>query len=207
MGFKLQSTLGTHTWVLKVTWVWVALSRGSTAWSGQGHIKVITRSNQLWYWIKTYFFYSFHVFFCCKEVFHKAAVDIVWLGSLPTRILGGTVTRLYVAWRGNIPLFISPVPSYITPCSLPALTSVQNEVNWSFVKSQNTWGTLTWLIKVTWFGVTFYWGSTLGSGQVHIKIMSRAKQMKYWIETLNSFHVFSSYWWPYCFGPWDDIET
>ena len=28
----------------------------------------------------------------CKRVFHKAAeLDILWLGSLPTRILGGTV--------------------------------------------------------------------------------------------------------------------
>ena len=39
---------------------------------------------------KTYF-YSFHMFFWCKGVFHKAAVDILWLGSLPTRIIGGTM--------------------------------------------------------------------------------------------------------------------
>ena len=29
---------------------------------------------------------------CCTGVLHKAAVDIVWLGSLPTRTPGGTVT-------------------------------------------------------------------------------------------------------------------
>ena len=72
-------------------------------------------------------------------------------------------------------------------------------------KSQNTH---TWIIKVTWFGVALYWGSTSGSEQGHIKVIFKGKA-----DTLlnrnpfYSFHVFSGYWWPYCFGPSDDIET
>ena len=37
---------------------------------------------------------TFFTVFCCKGVFHKAAADIFWLGSLPTRILGGTVNTV-----------------------------------------------------------------------------------------------------------------
>ena len=53
-----------------------ALCWGTTRRSGQGHVKVISRSNQLRYLIKT-FFYSFKCFFCCGEVFHKAVFDII----------------------------------------------------------------------------------------------------------------------------------
>ena len=130
MGLKSQNTWGTHNWVLKVTWVGVALYWGSTPGSGRGHIKVISRSNQLKYWITTFFTVS--IIFCCGEVFHKATVDIMWLGSLPTRILvggGGGVEWLYVAWRGNTPLLYHPSPLISPP--VQALTSVQNEVNWS----------------------------------------------------------------------------
>ena len=37
-------------------------------------------------------FLQFPYVFCSKGVFHKGTVKILWLGSLPTRILGGTVT-------------------------------------------------------------------------------------------------------------------
>ena len=63
--------------------------------------------------------------------FHKAAVDIVWLGSLPTRTPGGTVT--ICGLEGYYPTLISPVPSYITH-PVPALKKLQNEVNWSLVE-------------------------------------------------------------------------
>ena len=36
-------------------------------------------------------FLQFPYVFGCKGVLHKAAVEILWLGSLPTRIPGGTV--------------------------------------------------------------------------------------------------------------------
>ena len=43
--------------------------------------------------------------FFCKGVFHKVAVDILWPGSLPTRIPGGTVT---ICDPGNTPLLYHP---------------------------------------------------------------------------------------------------
>ena len=42
MGFEVTKHLRHHTWVLKVTWVGVALCWGSTA----GQVKVISRSFQ-----------------------------------------------------------------------------------------------------------------------------------------------------------------
>ena len=52
--------------------------------SNQGHLKgksaIILDKN---------IFLQFPNVFCCKGVFHKAVVDILWLGSLPTRIIGG----------------------------------------------------------------------------------------------------------------------
>ena len=132
----------------------------STPGLGQGQIKVISRSNQLKYWIKHFFTVS--MCFCCREVFHKATVDIMWLGSFPTRILeGGGVQWVYVAWRGNTQLLYHESPLISPP--LPALTSVQNEVNWSHVEHG---------LQVTKHlrhphlgtGVALYWGSTPGSG-------------------------------------------
>ena len=56
-------------------------------------------------------------------MFHRAAVDILWLGSLPTRIIGG-YSDYYVAWRGNTPLLYHPSP--LISDSLPTLKSMQN---------------------------------------------------------------------------------
>ena len=118
-------------------------------------------------------------------MFHKAAADILWLESLPTRILGGTVT---IMWLGRV------IPhSYIPrPLLYHTLYQHQNQCKkWSIgvlwnmgLKSQNTWGTHTWVLKVTWVRVAFCLGSTAGSGQGPIKVLSRAKQRNYWIETL-----------------------
>ena len=68
--------------------------------SCQGHFKVnpdkILNKNM---------FLQFPYVFGCKGVFHKAAVDTVWMGSLPTRIFGGggggTVTTEYM-WLGGV---------------------------------------------------------------------------------------------------------
>ena len=87
VNYLCPQVMGPHL-ATNLTWVGVRLYRGSTPRSGQGHVKVIWRSNQLKYSIKKTYF----TVFCCKWVFHKAAVDIFWLGSLPTLILGGTVT-------------------------------------------------------------------------------------------------------------------
>ena len=43
---------------------------------------------------------------------HKAAADILWLGNLPTRIIGGTVNIMLLG--GVMPHLYPPVPSYIT---------------------------------------------------------------------------------------------
>ena len=99
--------------------------------SSQGHFKV--NPDKM---LNKNIFLQFLYVFGFKGVFHKAAVDIFWLGNLPTRILGGggggySDYRVYVAWRGNTPLLYHPSP-LISP-SLPALTSVQKEVNWSIV--------------------------------------------------------------------------
>ena len=67
-------------------WGWALLGFYSRVMSVscQGHFKVnpdkILNKNM---------FLQFPYVFGCKGVFHKAAVDTVWMGSLPTRILGG----------------------------------------------------------------------------------------------------------------------
>ena len=53
----------THTPGYKLTWVGIRLCRGTTPKSGQGHVKVICRSNELKYWIKN----IFCVFFLLQE--------------------------------------------------------------------------------------------------------------------------------------------
>ena len=76
-------------------------------------------------------FLQFSYVFCCKEVFHKAAVDILWPGSLPTRTLGSTVT----IWLGGvIPHSYITLPSYITPC-----TSANISAKWGQLESCRTW--------------------------------------------------------------------
>ena len=130
MGLKLQSTWGTHNLVLKVAWVGVALYWGSAPGSGQGHIKVRLRSNRLKYWITT-FFYSVHMFLLQGSV----PLGYSWhnVAGKPSNTHssgeGGGVQWFYVAWRGNIPPLYHP-SSLISPPVL-ALTSGQNEVNWS----------------------------------------------------------------------------
>ena len=65
--------------------------------------------------LNTNIFLQLPYVFCCKGVFHKAVVVIVWLGSLPTRTPGGTVT--ICGLEGYYPTLVLPVPSYITPCT------------------------------------------------------------------------------------------
>ena len=116
-----------------VAWVGVALYWGSAPGSGQGHIKVRLRSNRLKYWIATFF--TVCICFCRREVFHWATVDIMWLGSLPTRILvGGGVQRLYVACRGNTPLLYHPSSLISPPC-----TSANIRAKWGQLESWRTW--------------------------------------------------------------------
>ena len=43
---------------------------------------------------------------------------------------------------------------------------------------------------MTWFGVALYWRSTPGSGQGHTKVISRAKQINYSIETLFTVYMY-----------------
>ena len=78
--------------------------------SYQGHFKV-----KLAIILNKNMFLQFPYVFCSKVVFHKAAVDILQLERLPTRILGGTVT--ICGLKGLYPTILSPIPSYITPCT------------------------------------------------------------------------------------------
>ena len=111
MGFKSKNTWGTHTWVIKVTWHGVALYWGSIPGLWQGHIKVISRAKQINYWIETLFTVSCIFWLLMAILFWTFrwhwnvqitiplnsvySIDILWLGSLPTRIIGGTVIIRY----------------------------------------------------------------------------------------------------------------
>ena len=89
---------------------------------------------------------TFLTVFCCKDVFHKVAADILWFGSLPTCILWGTVN---IMWLGGV------IPhSYISrPVLYHTLYQHYNQCKkWSIgvlwnmgLKSQSTWGTHTWV--------------------------------------------------------------
>ena len=104
MGLKLQSTWGTHTWVLKVTWVGVSFCWGSTAESGQGHIKVISRSSELYYWIKTFFLQLPYICLFQKSVQQGCSWHIVVgkpsnthpMGYGDYMWLGGVIPRSYI---------------------------------------------------------------------------------------------------------------
>ena len=94
MGLKSQSTWGTHNWV-------GLLTLGNMGWGCPllgFYCRVMSRSYQGHFNVNpaiilnTNIFLQFLYVFCCKGVFDKAALAILWLGSLPTRILGGTVT-------------------------------------------------------------------------------------------------------------------
>ena len=99
--------------------------------------------------------------------------------------------------------------SEIPPLPLPALTSVQNEVNLSLVEqgllvkkhlNVGNKGDMVWGCPLLGFYSKVrnrsYKGNFKGKAD---KLLNR--------NTFSSFHVFSGYWWPYCFGPSDDIET
>ena len=66
-------------------------------------------------------------------MFHKAAVDILWLGSLPTIILGDTVNIMWLG--GVIPQYYRVYPpSPLISHPLPTIKSMQKMVNWSCVE-------------------------------------------------------------------------
>ena len=134
-------------------------------------------------------------------------------------IVAGKPSNTHPRWYSDYMWLGGVIPhSYITRPFLshpvPTLTSVQNEVNWSLVehmgfKSQNTLGTHSWVIKVTWFGVALYSGF-----DTRVRTMSYKGHFKGKADKLLdrntfviSFHGFSGYWWPYCFGLSDDIKT
>ena len=166
--------------------------------SYQGHLKVKIA--------KIFNKKHFSHFFVAKECSTRLQLTYCDWESLPTRILGVTVNIMCLG--GVIPHPYIPRPLlYHKP--LPTLKSMQKMVNWSFVEHGLV---VTKHMRHPHLGTKgdMRWGCTLLGFYCRVRSRSYKGHFKGKADqllnrnTFYSFHVFSGYWWPYCF---DDTET